>query len=74
MRKNPCYNCVERIFGCHAGCERYIEWKTEFDEKKKVEKANREKEYQMNSYAVDKGHRMVTGKMAKVGKPKGGKK
>lgn len=27
--KNPCYGCVERIFGCHAGCAKYIAWRSE---------------------------------------------
>ena len=24
---NPCYNCVDRAAGCHAQCNKYIEWK-----------------------------------------------
>lgn len=26
---NPCWKCVERVFGCHAGCSRYIQWRSE---------------------------------------------
>ena len=29
MRKSPCYGCVERVFGCHGGCKKYKEWKSE---------------------------------------------
>lgn len=25
--KAPCYGCEDRKGGCHAGCERYAEWK-----------------------------------------------
>lgn len=26
MRQSPCYKCQDRYVGCHAKCERYIEW------------------------------------------------
>lgn len=29
MNKSPCYKCVERIFGCHSGCGKYIAWRSE---------------------------------------------
>lgn len=27
--KNPCRDCPERLFKCHASCKRYIAWKSE---------------------------------------------
>lgn len=26
---NPCYKCVERIFGCHGNCAKYLAWRSE---------------------------------------------
>ena len=31
----PCKDCMERYIGCHSSCEKYIEWRKEFDEQKK---------------------------------------
>ena len=27
MKCGPCKGCEDRVIGCHATCERYIEWK-----------------------------------------------
>lgn len=27
MEKSPCRGCDERRIGCHASCEKYIDWK-----------------------------------------------
>lgn len=29
--KPPCKNCADRTVGCHAGCERYREFRAEID-------------------------------------------
>ena len=29
--KIPCFNCNNRIFGCHSGCDKYKEYKKEKD-------------------------------------------
>ena len=26
MKKPPCKDCTDRAVGCHAVCERYLEW------------------------------------------------
>lgn len=26
MINSPCYECLERVLGCHADCEKYIAW------------------------------------------------
>lgn len=26
---NPCWKCTEREIGCHAKCERYLQWQRE---------------------------------------------
>lgn len=31
MKCGPCKGCEERFIGCHATCERYIEWKALVD-------------------------------------------
>ena len=28
---SPCNNCVDRVLGCHAGCERYDEFRGRMD-------------------------------------------
>lgn len=33
--KPPCYSCEERTAGCHSKCQQYIEWKQEFQKRKK---------------------------------------
>lgn len=35
---NPCYECEDRAVGCHATCEKYINWRKEYDKLKKVYK------------------------------------
>lgn len=30
--KTPCRDCKERVLGCHATCQKYIDWKKEVDE------------------------------------------
>jgi len=32
MTDCPCRGCEDRHFGCHAECERYKSWKTEYEE------------------------------------------
>ena len=34
---NPCRGCTRRQLKCHATCEDYIEWKTEWNKIKKKE-------------------------------------
>lgn len=33
---NPCYKCTDREPGCHSVCEKYIEWKAEYQQHKKA--------------------------------------
>ena len=42
--KNPCYKCVERVFGCHSGCDRYMAWKSEQTELREAIRDARQKE------------------------------
>lgn len=37
----PCKNCEDRAPACHSKCDKYIEWRKVYDEKK--EKADKEK-------------------------------
>ena len=39
--KTPCYECEERQAGCHAKCEKYASWKTEYNAKSDSERAMR---------------------------------
>ena len=58
LSKNPCYECPERAFGCHGGCKRYLQWKSEQMPIKKIEQANREKDYDLNSYHLERQERV----------------
>lgn len=29
----PCYGCEDRVIGCHATCNRYIDWRKGWDSK-----------------------------------------
>lgn len=31
MNKNPCWKCGNRCVGCHGSCERYGEWRKEYE-------------------------------------------
>lgn len=31
-----CYGCEERSISCHSTCEKYKEWKIEWDKRKKM--------------------------------------
>lgn len=32
----PCYNCEDRKSGCHADCKKYLEWRANLDENRKM--------------------------------------
>lgn len=29
MTKGPCYECEDRVIGCHSNCKKYIQWAEE---------------------------------------------
>lgn len=31
MRDGPCYGCQDRHAGCHAECDKYKDWRREWD-------------------------------------------
>jgi hypothetical protein len=43
MSKAPCKDCKERELGCHAKCEKYIDFKQEREQENKVEREYKEK-------------------------------
>lgn len=52
-REPPCFPaCEERTVGCHANCEKYLQWKQELSQKKEVRRAERKAEYNMTSYEI----------------------
>lgn len=42
---NPCWQCVERQFGCHSGCEKHRQYKEMLAEEKEAELRGRKKDY-----------------------------
>ena len=39
-QKTPCKGCTERVAGCHSVCERYKEWKIEWERERDERKAS----------------------------------
>ena len=42
--QETCRGCQERKLGCHATCEKYLAAKAEYEQKKKIFRACKEKE------------------------------
>lgn len=49
MNKSPCFNCVEKIFGCHGTCTKYIEWSEERTAIRKMIQEEKRKENEILS-------------------------
>lgn len=50
MPMNSCFNCTERHVGCHAKCEKYIEWQTSEKARKDAELRIKIAECEMADY------------------------
>jgi len=48
--KSPCLDCVDRHLGCHAECEKYLEFKNKSDEQRERIFRERERENISMSY------------------------
>lgn len=35
--QNPCYQCLDREIDCHSKCTKYLIWKEEQDERKRID-------------------------------------
>ena len=42
---NGCKDCVNRKVGCHGTCEKYREWRKNYDKQKKLIKSQERKYY-----------------------------
>lgn len=49
----PCYGCTEHKAGCHSGCEKYAEWKTQHEAAKQARDEAKRKDRSMREYYVD---------------------
>lgn len=58
MRICPCKNCQERWAKCRIGCDKYKDWRKEYDDLK--EKADKEKQLDnsLTSYVTEAKHRI----------------
>ena len=54
MRNSPCNGCNERHRNCHTYCMDYIEYQEEIDSLKR----NKRKDYNAESYVIDKGYKI----------------
>ena len=48
MSGGPCFQCTERELGCHATCQRYIEFTEECERVRKVRQDNMKNTYRGN--------------------------
>jgi Fe-S-cluster-containing dehydrogenase component len=51
---NPCKGCTERHLACHDSCEKYKEWRDQYQAQEKSLKAHRSRWYTPRSDARDK--------------------
>ena len=50
--KPPCTDCNERQVGCHAKCPKYIDWRSEYQQRKKAINEHARKVADVESYEV----------------------
>ena len=53
--ENPCRHCTDRQVGCHAVCERYLNWEQEHKADK--ERIRSEKHIEYTGYVIDSNQR-----------------
>lgn len=61
QRKGVCYNCKDRVLGCHADCEKY---KAEIEERKRMNQAVR-KDRIYTDYQDEKTNRIIVSMLKK---------
>ena len=47
---NPCKDCPSRYHGCHSKCDKYKEWKAEWDKIKEKERIRKDQLYFRRKY------------------------
>lgn len=50
--KAPCVDCNDRQVGCHAKCPKYIDWRSEYLQRKKAINEHARKIADVESYEV----------------------
>ena len=58
ITKAPCVDCNERQVGCHAKCTKYIDWKFEYQQRKKAINDHVRKVADVESYEVIQRHKV----------------
>ena len=53
---SPCRACEKRQAGCHSTCQNYIKWAEEYQQKEKVAREARNKEFGMDTYWKRRAH------------------
>ena len=56
-KSNPCFECTERVLGCHSGCEKYKTWTDKCAAEQKVVNLARKKERERDALAVSSARR-----------------
>lgn len=66
--ENPCNTCKGRNQSCHSECERYAEWKTEFEKEKAMFQRNIDCENALIAYGKRRHINMLTRRKVKADK------
>lgn len=53
MTKSPCKDCESRKVGCHSQCEKYLNFRDEYEKQKKTIRENKDAIMKKESYLID---------------------
>lgn len=59
---NCCYQCQDRVVGCHSTCEKYKEQKKAWDKERAKERERKRQEYVRMKAIADAKERMTKGR------------
>ena len=55
----PCINCCDREVGCHSKCEKYKKFRSDLDEKNRINKERKDKQSATMEYIIESKRRMA---------------
>lgn len=59
MSYAPCINCCDREVGCHSKCDKYKKFRSDLDEKNRINKEIKDKQSTTMEYIVESKRRMT---------------
>ena len=58
--KSPCYNCTERILGCHSECDLYLTFRRALDDYNRLVKDVADAEARIAGYEIERNRKKRT--------------